>query len=1211
MSEHPRAKIPWRLAPVDAGRARNLASDLGISPVVARLLVARGVNEPDEAKRFLSPSMSRDWRPPAELPGLPEVAEAVTHAIEQGRRIVVFGDFDADGVTAAAILHRALATLGARAEVFLPHRFREGYGLTREALPRLLAAKPELVVTVDCGITAAETVEALREAQVMVAVTDHHEPGEHLPQGVPVANPKLGAYPEPELSGAGVALKLAQLLGEMRGVDDLHMELAWLAAIGTIGDIVPLRGENRALVAEGLASMRSRPAVGIAALAERAGVDIGEVRSESVAFGLVPRINAAGRMSDPITAFELLTTDDSDRATALAGELDELNRVRQQAELDLFEKACELAEHQADEGMHAIVVMGEGWHEGVRGIVASRLVRRFGVPSVVLTVEDGKASGSGRSVPGFDLHAALSGVADLLERFGGHAMAAGLALSADRVEEFRLRLCESAAAAERVDVAVEIDSEISLSDVSLELHAEIALLEPFGEGNPRPLFGARGVFMRSRRLVGKSEDHLLFEAFDGASSRSAVAFRRPDAEELAGHEEAVDLAFEVERDSWRGRAKARLLVRGLFVHAEVAGAPAATLVEDLFEAAPAILAGGEYAGIGDAESFHTKLAGVTFEGRQEVCAKLLPGMPLRLARQSDNPHDPNACALFEPDGKQVGFFNRRLAAVLAPLIDDGLHLDVTVAEVTGGEDEKAFGVNVLVERRDGADESEDAAVSEARREELAALSDAERDAALAEHLVGTALLRDAQTEALAHLQEGRNCLAVMATGRGKSLIFHLHAARLAVAQKKASVFVYPLRALVSDQSFHLEERLASIGIGCETLTGESSPTRRDEVFEAIRAGRTDIVLTTPEFLERNRDRFAESGRVGFLVVDEAHHIGRARASYRPAYARLGEVLEALGSPTVLAVTATAADEVARSISETLGVREFVLDPSVRTNLRIEDARKAEDKIAYIASIASRGEKVIVYVNSRDKSVRVSSQLRGMVPSLRHAVAFYNGGLTRAMRHAVERAFRAGDLKVVVATSAFGEGVDIPDVGHVVHFHLPFNEIEFNQMSGRAGRDGRESFVHLLYGPRDARLNELILETVAPDRNDLAHLYVVLRERQKNAHDSFEVTNAELAEDVAKRIPKTRLTDKGVSAGLGVFRELGLVDGEGTGAYRRLRVMPPPDEKLDLVCSVRYSEGVEEQATFRDFKEWALEGDAQELLARFNQPILPTRATLAD
>lgn len=1199
----------WTVRHADETVVAQLAVATGLSRVVARVMVARGIDTPEAAHRFLEPDLGRDWCAPESIPGMADAAEALAEAVRAGRRIVVFGDFDLDGISSAAVAARGLLAFGADARAIVPNRFTEGYGLSPAAIDRLLAMGAEVVVTVDCGISAGQEVDRLRAAGVDVIVTDHHEPGESVPVGVPVANPKLDpGSPSTDLAGAGVALKLIQATGERLGKPDVWRGLTDLATLGTIADIVPLLGENRALVADGVAAMRRAPRVAISALCAVAGTPPSELTADAVAFGLAPRLNAPGRMSDPRSSLELLLTDDAAVAEAAAQTLDEQNRLRQHTEQDLSAAALALADREHTPGERILVVAGEGWHEGVKGIVASRLTNVYGVPSILLAVDGDEAQGSGRSVGSVDLFAALTETSDLLVRFGGHAAAIGVTLKTADIPEFKRRISEVLAKlpSEQFEVARVVDAELDLEQLSVELATEFALLEPFGHSNPRPLFAARGVFMNARQRVGRTADHLRFTAFDGTISVPAIAFRCPDIESLAGHEAAVDLAFEMVADEWRGRSRVQMHVRDVVRRPRPEGyGPAADLVEDLFAHADEIIAREAYSGIEDADSFHTKLAGVTFEGRQDLIATLEEGTPLRLDRQPDNPHDPNAIALFEPRGSQVGFFNRRLSAALAPVIDAGAEYDVEVTDITGRDSEGSLGVNVLVSRRLEADDETAEETRLSRRATLARFEEPELTQELTRHFIGDRSLHAAQVDALAALERNERCLTVMATGRGKSLIFHLHAARIALKRQEASVFVFPLRALVADQAFHLEESMAAIGVRVATLTGESPPTVRDAVFADLAAGDLDIVLTTPEFLDHHATRFAAAGTVGFVVIDEAHHIAMSRAGHRPAYARLDEALDVLGGPAVLAVTATAGDEAAAAIKGVLGIETVVLDPTVRSNLMLEDKRTVADKDGYLAALAARGEKTIIYVNSREQSVRLARMLRKRVPDIAMRTAFYNGGLSRSARHAVEAAFRTGDIVLVVATSAFGEGVNIPDIRHVVLYHLPFHDIEFNQMCGRAGRDGAAARIHPLFGEKDGKVNDLVLASSAPHRDDMAALYVELRDACSQCPDGLEITNAELAERVARRRGRSAMNDKGVSSALGVFRELGFIESEGSGSYRLLRMLPATGRKVELSESVRYAEGLEEIVGFEEFRKWALAAQATDLLERVNRPLLPT------
>lgn len=1199
---------PWDVVPADELAVRQLAAETGLSVVTARVLLARGVDTPERVRAFMEPSLDRDWPLTRQIPGMEEAAKRVAHAVEAGERIVVFGDFDLDGISAAATAAAGLRELGGAAEATVPHRFKEGYGLTPAALERLARMRPDLVLTVDCGITSRSEVEELLQRGIDVVVTDHHEPGAGMPEGVPVTDPKLSPS-APPLAGAGVALALVRAVGETLGCDAVWRSATDLAMLGTVADMVPLTGANRALVADGLRLVHERPRPGLAALAEVSGISAASLSAEQVAYSLAPRLNAAGRMADPAIALALLEERDAEKAAGLASALDEHNRLRRAAEADLLDAALAQAERRFTPRDRVVIVAGADWHEGVRGIVASRLVARFGVPALVFCVDGDEAQGSGRSIPGVDLYEAVASTGGILTRFGGHPMAVGVTLPADRLGQLEDALGAYLAQvpSEAFVHAAAIDAEVPLDALSRELAAELALLGPFGFGNPRPMLATYGVFMNGRKRVGKTADHLRFTAYDGSTGVGSIAFRCPEIETLASTATPVDLAFELEIDEWRGVERVQLLVRDVRVREPDPQAPAADLVEDLFEHAEEILAQAEYAGIEEAERFHTKLVGVTFEGRQGVVARLKAGMPLRLERQPENEHDSNACALFDPFGDQVGFFNRRLAAALAPVLDAWVAYDVEVSEITGGAGDN-LGVNVLVSRRGStsAREPSDAKNALERRASLASLGASELQTELVRAFIGDSSPHNAQQEALAKLAEGRSVMAVMATGRGKSLVFQVHAAREAVTRGKASVFVYPLRALVADQAYAIEDRMAAIGLAVATVTGETSPDGRDAAFRALADGSLDVVLTTPEFLVCHARRFAQTGRVGFVVVDEAHHVGLARMGHRPAYARLGDAIRALGNPTVLATTATAPDDVASAIVAGLGIEAVVLDPAKRENLSIVDKRGVADKLSYVASVAARGEKAIVYVNSRDASVRLAQQLRKRVPTLAHRAVFYNGAMTREARHAVEDAFRRGDVTVVVSTSAFGEGVDIGDVRHVVLYHLPMGGVEFNQLCGRGGRDGRPAAVHLVFGDKDARLNRMILESEAPPRDDLATLYLVLKEIAASSDGAIELTNAELAERVRRRRASAALSEKGVSTGISVFRELGLVGSEGSGPYRRLTLLPAPSSKLDLQDSVRYAEGLDELAGFESFRSWVLEATEDELLHAFDRPILPTR-----
>ena len=1079
----------WAILPNDEASERRLASELGIPPLVARVLVARGLGDVARAREFLSPSIERDWADPLCIPGMAGAVARVERALDAHETIAVFGDFDVDGMTSTCLLTLALRRMGADVHPFIPHRFGEGYGLSREALARVRAAcDPSLVVTVDNGIAAAREVAWLTAEGVDVVVTDHHEPADLVPEGVPVTDPKLSEdCPSRELAGVGVALKLVCELGGRRGMPGLWLEFLDVAALGTLSDMMLLTGENRAIVAEGIRLMRRAPRPGLAALAATAGLDLSQATADGLPFSLIPRLNAAGRMGSTDVALELLLSDDVSDATILAGRLEAINAERKETEAALADAALAEAE-RTYRGGRAVVVGGRGWHEGVKGIVASRLVSRYHVPAIVFTIDDeGLARGSGRSVGSVDLFHAVEHCSDVLVRFGGHAGAVGVTCEAARLDEFRDRLCAALDALpdeQFVDVG-EVTAVCELSELTVESLDALELLQPFGQGNKKPVLAARGVSMRNRALVGADGAHLRFMATDGLSSVAAIMFRVPDPERAAAWDGVCDLVFEAVNETWQGRTKPKLMVKDI-----------------IYRDAPAP---GDAADEKDAED------------RGDAS----PGAPTPSRRAE-------------------------LAALDAPALDD----------------------------------------------------------ALRRLLIGDAELLPAQRAALDRLSEGRSCLAVMATGRGKSLVFHLHAAREAVARDRASVFVYPLRALVADQSFHLREALAQAGVTSEVLTGETPQAERARIFAGLASGAVDIVLTTPEFLSIHRADFAASRRVGFVVVDEAHHAGLAAPGDRDAYLELPSILADLGRPVALAVTATAEPGVARGICRLLSIDEadVIVDESVRDNLRIDDGRAAHDREAALARIVATGEKCVVYVPTRDRAVALVRMLRHRVPDLADRVSYYHAGLSRATRLRVERAFRGGELACVVSTSAFGEGVNLPGIRHVVLFGLPLGQVEFNQMSGRAGRDGAPATVHLLFGTDDVRPGEAVLSASAPARDDLVTLYRTLCGLFR-AGGPVALDDEAIARVAREREPLTPLDAREVSTGLSIFSELGFCSVSGWGEARRVSMASAP-VRMELTQSACYLEGVRLQRAFAEFCRWALEAPADVLLARVNRPITP-------
>jgi single-stranded-DNA-specific exonuclease len=550
----------WSCTPYSVAAADALANELELSPVTAAILVRRGHSTPAAARSFLSADERHDA---LELPGVHEACEAILRHVAAGSPIVVHGDYDVDGVCSTAILVRALRGLGAEPRWHIPSR-ADGYGLSIATVERLAAAGAGLLVTVDCAITATAEVARARELGLEVVVTDHHRPAAELPD-CPIVHPGLGDYPFPELCAAAVAHKLAQAMYRIAGRDETVLdEDLDLVGLATVADVVPLRGENRRLVRDGLAALARTTKPGLRALMRVSGVERGTVTEHALGFRLAPRINAAGRLQRADAALELVLTEDESRATDVADELDLLNRERQDTETRiLFEAEAARAEHPE---APAYVLAGEGWHPGVIGIVASRMVERYHRPCVVIALDGDTGRGSGRSISSFDLHAGLAACSEHLTRFGGHRAAAGLEIDRANVDAFREAFVAHAASVlSPADLVAEqrIDAVVPGSALGTDLAEELELMAPFGHGNPAPTLLVPAARVSEVRSMGKDGQHARFTLSGGGTRARAVAFRTAARLLPSSEDERYDAAVRLELNEWNGTVEPRLVLRAL------------------------------------------------------------------------------------------------------------------------------------------------------------------------------------------------------------------------------------------------------------------------------------------------------------------------------------------------------------------------------------------------------------------------------------------------------------------------------------------------------------------------------------------------------------------------------------------------------------------------------------------------------------------------
>ena len=562
-------KLLWHHLPCDDAQSAALASALGVHPTIARLLCMRGFGDAETADRFLNPTLEH-LNDPFRLADMDKAIPRIERALAQREKIAIHGDYDVDGITSTVILRRALEMLGGDVIHFLPERMRDGYGLQPAAIERLQAQGVRLIISVDCGIRAAEAAQRARDLGVDLIITDHHEPEGTLPVALAVINPKRPdcGYPDKYLAGVGVVLKVVQALCDRAGKGKWLPAFVKIAAIGTLADVVPLVGENRVIARHGLSSLSKGPhSIGLRSLLDACGLIGKTIDSYHVGFMIAPRVNAAGRMSTPdIAARLLLATDEAmaDEARMLAQQLCDENLKRQTEEAELVSQAKKAIETDPAVGAHNVLVVGGlGWHRGVIGIAASKLVDTYHKPSIVLSIDGDIAHGSCRSIPDFDILAALERCADVFVKFGGHKQAAGLTMEAARVPEFRARInayADEVIEPDQLRPRLRIDAPLSLKGITHDLVRGLDLLGPFGLANPRPVFHASGVAIVDGPKTIKERHLSMTFAQEGRRFR-AIAWRAAERSGFLEENRAgMNLAFSLDKNEFQGETYLELSV---------------------------------------------------------------------------------------------------------------------------------------------------------------------------------------------------------------------------------------------------------------------------------------------------------------------------------------------------------------------------------------------------------------------------------------------------------------------------------------------------------------------------------------------------------------------------------------------------------------------------------------------------------------------------
>lgn len=1110
-----------------------------------------------------------------------QAADRLARAARAGEPVAIYGDYDADGVTATAILARGLRAAGARVGFHIPDRLADGYGLHAQTVARLASEGAALLVAVDCGTNARAAADAARAAGVDLVVLDHHEPVGQAASPVVLVNPKLSlrrieSSQPAEYCAAGLAYQAWRAVASLMGLDEERDDLLALAAIGTVADAVPLRGDNRILVAEGIGRL-SRPVTpGIRALLEAAGTE-SPLGARDISHGIAPRINAAGRLADASAAVRLLVDDDPRECARIAAELNRLNQVRRDLCDRVAVEAIDQVEKEGVGGLPALVLAREGWHPGVIGIVASRLVELYHRPVVLIALGQGSGRGSARSIPGLHLVEALCEASAFLKAYGGHAMAAGLTVAEEEVGRFReafVAAVGSRLTSEQLVPEVAVDAEILLDEVTLSLAREISRLAPFGQANPEPVFLTHDLQALSARTVGGG-GHLRLLVGDGLRTAEAIGFRLGGHAELLAFTRArLDLAYTIEEDRWAGRQSVQMVVaeiRTPGLDPETVTSDAAPLLERLFERAGDYLT-GEGRVIEEAPAFHTKVVGVTFEGRQSVLPEVDTGDRLLLRRAPANPRDPHAIEVCLPDGRQLGFLRASLAARLAPTMDTGTKYLATATALTGGGD-RAYGLNVRIQR-------DPHLPARSKRGEEPGVR-WPPGPSLAERL-SSVLLRGrapsaTQRAIVEAMLAGRSLVVRFGPGRGLTGAAAMAALALAVTGAGPVLVVLPRPSDVDAWGAALMPRLRDAGLRAACAHGLTPPSDASALRSALGSGEMDILLAS----ERWAQREAPPASAVIVIVDRTSGEDRLKELYGTYQGR------------VRLVTGPATPELLGCAATVMGVDLGDSEPAPRSNVRIVDRRGGTACDRMVPDLHSARGKTLVLAGDPRAAVEMAQRIRGQAPGLADRLAYYHAGLPDALRRALEDLFLAGRITTMVCATQLSEVLVPQDVGRVLVCGLPRSLLAATESLACAGLSGQPAVVELGYGPGELDRAEVAVEAAFPSRETLLHCYHGIR---NHAGGRPWIIDGALERSLAA----LGVCGVTLASAIAVFLEVGLLtrgeDAEGGPRYS----LAAPGERFDLKGSLRYLEGLAERQAWAGLKAWAL-GPLPAILAEIVQP----------
>ncbi|MBM7556281.1 single-stranded-DNA-specific exonuclease RecJ [Halanaerobacter jeridensis] len=1177
----------WQLKEVEEGLVDELITELEITPITAKILANRGYDSVEKVADFLDCDIKK-MHDPYLFQDMKAAVERIKQALAEQENIVIYGDYDVDGISSTSLLMKYLKDCGAQVDFYIPNRLEEGYGLNKSAVKSLAEKEIDLMITVDCGIKAHEAVGLANELEIDVIITDHHTVPPQLPEAVAVINPKRedSTYPYAELAGVAVAFKLVQALelSKEEVVMPAAIEYLALVTLGVVADIVPLRDENRIIANEGLEQLQqlSKNEPGLFALAEVTGCLDKEISTGHIAFGLAPRINACGRLGNPDLGVQLFLSSDYEQAQSLAQKLDDLNDQRQEMSQEMQDEAEALIEQLDLEENWILVLASENWHSGVIGNVASDLNEKYYRPVVLIAIEEeGMGKGSARSISGFNIHDALLANQDLLAAFGGHEQAAGLSVAEEKIDLLRDKLNQYAKQElEPQDLIPrqKVDAAVDLEQLSFTLVQELNNLAPFGCANPSPKLIVEEIKISDYKLVGKNDDHLKLTAQDEGLKVDGIAFSQPEAKrKLDLKSENISLLFSPEINCWQGQKSLQLKIKDIKV-------PLSSKIEQLF---------ARDEEVEEKESDFIAVKRTEFNERQDRIKELKIGERVKLLSKASKDNSYKVVEVLTESDEVLGYLAKEQSS-LARKLDVGVEYQAIVAEVFSDENSN-YNLCILVKQSRQKEYSKQFA----RLKEVQTQIENKNSAQVLDYL-REELYDNTNSElieqSITSLLKGESTLSIINASQNKDELSLSFAAWQSLQQNQLVILMYPFKSILEQRFPVITEKLSNLGLQVSKATASIADREAITLQAELMNGDCDLLITTPQFLKTARvDLEKIKSELGLMVIEEIDHF--INDSITPS---ITDLIAKLGSPLLLALTSS----VTRTEIAELN-KEFNFDNQVCSNynkapLKLKDERNIIDKEEYLAQLLLQNKDTVVYVNQPAKTRELAQKLRKENPFYKEEIAFYHQKLSSKEQSIIRNKFVNEELRMLIVTPYLNEVWGLKNIEQVIFYEPGFNSYNFKYLANQAVKSDSGE-LHLLYQFEEVEKNKKVLQQLLPNRELLKELYIILF-KNKNKAGEVTINQQELLYELNSKL-NFKLNKEVLINCLNIFVELGLIERiKGKGG--KIKLLDKPEQKLDLCSSIRYNECVVLEEVFSYLENLASK-EKNEILKSITETYLTT------